>query len=414
VSFVDPTQTFLSIDESSWNHGEEQPVQFRNIVFAILFLAQLVAVLTLSIMAIVAWSKDADFIISPFHIHWIWDHESTSTATSMLLFGITVLGCTAALSAIIILFLLTTFADMMIQVSLVLPPISCGLSSLGALMLGQIVPSLLLLLTCVMGIWYAKSVWHRIPFATANVAVAMAAIHAHKGVLGLAYATLAQAILWTVLWSLAVVEVSMLQNNRRCDGSNSSSHNQNEYDVVAENYNLDCTDSATVSTQEKWILLGLFLSLYWTSEVIRNVLHTTIAGVVGTFWFVGAPAIITTPAAGSPANNHHTTIFDSWLRSSVYSFGSICLGSLLVAVVQVLQLLVRLGRSQRQQQQQRRHQREQVFDASSMLWCLLECIVDYLERLLEYINSWAFGKSTDVGVFLDSMSSISSIFLQRS
>jgi hypothetical protein len=371
----------LSIDESSWDHGEEQPIQCRNIFVAIIFLTQLVVIITLAIMAIVAWSNE-DIAA---HIHWDWG--SSSTATSVLLFGITVLASTATLSAIIVLLLLGTLADMMIQISLVLSPISCGLSSLGALMLGQIGPAILFLVVAIMGVCYARSVWHRIPFATANVAVAMAAIHAHKGVIVLAYVTLLQGILWTVVWTLAVVQVSVVHpewiwectaNPATLLLSSSSSNRDYEYDGDGED-NSDCS----LSTQGIWIVIGMALSLYWTSQVIRNVLHTTIAGVVGTFWFVGVP---TTTIASE--NNSNTTIYDSWLRSSVYSLGSICLGSLLVAIIQVLQVLVRLGR-QRQQQDQRRQGQQ----ASAMLWCLLECAVDQLERLLEYINSWAFGKS---------------------
>ncbi len=269
---------------------------------------------------------------------------------------------------------------MMIQVSLVVSPISCGLASLTALMVGQVGAAVFLLVFCVLGICYAVSVWHRIPFATANLAVALAAIHANKGLLGMAYATTIMDTFWTLTWIMAVGQVSLVHYEWIMDCSTPALDAAvNAATDTNTNTDTDADAQCHLTPQGKWILVALLFSLYWTGQVIRNVFHTTIAGVVGTFWF--------SPAAEQGCCN--VTIYDSWIRSSFYSFGTICLGSLLVAVLQVLQILVKLGRQQQQQDSNREHR-----SSGSILWCLLEFIVDHLEKLMEYINAWAFGKSS--------------------
>jgi len=319
-------------------------------------------------MAIVDWSKGD--IASKLPDHFPKD------VPQVLLFGITVLASTVVLSAMIILLLLGTLAEKMIQISLVLAPLSCAMSCMKVLHTGGMGLSALCFLGLIIfGIWYAWSVWHRIPFATANIVVALTAVRAHKGVIPLAFATLLLSLLWTLVWICAVLEVVVFQTEwiQHC----------------SEDQDWDC----------KWILLGLFLSFCWTSQVISNVLHTTIAGVVGTFWFVGASNRATTDSSsGEPfgtsccftsnTNNnssHDTTIPDSWFRSSVYSFGSICLGSLLVAFAKVLQLVVSLLCCRRSRQDRR-----ESLDPS-LCCCLRQYIINQVERLLEYLNSWAFG-----------------------
>jgi hypothetical protein len=45
---------------------------------------------------------------------------------------------------------------------------------------------------------------------------------------------------------------------------------------------------------------------------------------------------------------------------------------------------VRLARQQRDDDGNRRRE-------NSIVWCLLQFVVDHLEKLMEYINQWAFG-----------------------
>ena len=74
---------------------------------------------------------------------------------------------------------------------------------------------------------------------------------------------------------------------------------------------------------------GLLLSLFWTSQVIKNVSHTTTAGVVAAWWF--------------QTDRKHATK-RAFVRAITTSFGSICLGSLIVAFLQAVRAVCRMAR----------------------------------------------------------------------
>jgi len=97
-------------------------------------------------------------------------------------------------------------------------------------------------------------------------------------------------------------------------------------------------------------------------------------------WYEEEAAADTLIPGSSPSPRK--VVYDSWVRTSVYSFGSICFGSLVVGILQVLQFIVRCGR----QQQDRRNRGS----SASLVLCICQCIVDQLERLAEYLNKWAF------------------------
>ena len=69
----------------------------------------------------------------------------------------------------------------------------------------------------------------------------------------------------------------------------------------------------------------------------------------------------------------------SLFRSLTFSFGSICFGSLLQALVSVFRFLVESARNQRERN-----------DSGALCLCVLECIARLFEDILEYFNQWAY------------------------
>lgn len=63
--------------------------------------------------------------------------------------------------------------------------------------------------------------------------------------------------------------------------------------------------------------------MYWFSEWLKNTIHTTISGVYGSWYF-------------HPHNTPRGATRGALKRSLTYSFGSISLGSLLVAIINFL------------------------------------------------------------------------------
>ena len=113
------------------------------------------------------------------------------------------------------------------------------------------------------------------------------------------------------------------------------------------------------------IYFAMLLSYFFTHQVIQNTIHVVIAGVVGTWWFAPDDASSCCSAG----------IFGSIKRALTTSFGSICFGSLLVAIIQALRTLADNNRADGE---------------GNMLLCLVSCILSCLEGILEYFNKWAF------------------------
>jgi hypothetical protein len=166
------------VDETSttpWEQGETQAPSCRNASFAILFLLQLGLVLTFSVLGMAS----AGSLETPTdNDHFEWGNA--------LLFVLALTASVISVSASAMLLLLGPLAERMIQVSLVASPVACGIACVAALATGQWFMAGGMLLSALFGSWYAWHVWHRIPFAAANVATAMAAIHANQGLLAMA------------------------------------------------------------------------------------------------------------------------------------------------------------------------------------------------------------------------------------
>jgi hypothetical protein len=110
------------------------------------------------------------------------------------------------------------------------------------------------------------------------------------------------------------------------------------------------------------LFVYLVFSFYWTSQVIANVLHTIISGIMATFFFVeGSGAPVGNPAAASAS------------RALTWSFGSVCFGSLLVALIQLVRFLLR-----------------SATDRDSIAGAIVDCLLGILEGLTKYFNYYAY------------------------
>ena len=277
---------------------------------------------------------------------------------------------------------------MLIQISLIVSPLMFFMTFVGSLVILNIPVAIFSLVMSIFGVCYACRVWHKVPFATANLKIALCAIKDNHGLWLLAYLYTVKAYVWTFLWFCAVTELVIFSPSwvYNCTSTKNSSNNNNNDDVCH------------VSTRGKFIAIGMLLSFFWSGQVLKNIFHSTIAGVVGTWWFDPEDARSASSRGDGSGDGCFTfsccgcsrAIYDSWYRSCVYSFGSICFGSLLVSVLQVVQFIVRCGRRQQRDQQRDQRRQQRSIEATDFLFCLLQYFVDTLEYLLEYINTWAF------------------------
>jgi len=119
------------------------------------------------------------------------------------------------------------------------------------------------------------------------------------------------------------------------------------------------------------VLFFVFFAGYYITEVIRNVIHVTISGVYGTWYYLsksdqGQPKW---PASGA------------FKRAMTYSFGSICFGSLIVTFIDLLKQGLNLLR------QNASAAGEQCAQCGYLILDILLRIIEWLAR---FFNQYAY------------------------
>ena len=118
------------------------------------------------------------------------------------------------------------------------------------------------------------------------------------------------------------------------------------------------------------LVVYYLFSIFWSAQVVLNTVHVIISGVISTYYFVHE--------SGSARLAHPTR--SSSKRALTTSFGSICFGSLFVAVIQLISALVRNARQ----------------DRDNFLALCASCLLRLLEDVVRYFNKYAF---TQVAIY---------------
>jgi hypothetical protein len=137
-------------------------------------------------------------------------------------------------------------------------------------------------------------------------------------------------------------------------------------------YSAYCIFQQTDDDNTRYVAsLFYLLSLFWIVNVKRYMVHCTAAGATGS-WYFGVseadPSSLST-VSGSAA---------SFKRACTTSFGSICYGALIIAVIELMKVLARSLRDRD----------NNIF--VQFVGCCLECILQCIQDIVEYINSYAF------------------------
>jgi Plasma-membrane choline transporter len=183
-------------------------------------------------------------------------------------------------------------------------------------------------------VWYAYAVRNRINFAARILEICVQVVNLWPAMLTVAFVSIFVQLAWITIWLMAAA--GMLKSTHNADEKTRNSHGV--------------------------VYFLLLLSLFWTAQVVKNVVHVTVAGVMGSWYFL------------HPNNMPKNPTAESLKRASTTSFGTICLGSLLVAIVQAIRTVVESSRD----------------SENTFVRCFVECILYCLESLLRYFNRWAF------------------------
>jgi hypothetical protein len=328
--------------EKAWTRGEVQPRGCRDAFWAVLFYVHigLVGYATARFVPVMADDVAQDYASGAQRFleqDAGGEGFSIDTATVLLILG------TAGLAGIVLtslaLAFMMKFATCLIKTALIFNMVLTAVMAILAIISGVVPMAIVFSIGFLLSAYYCYIVWSKIPFSASTLVTATTAVKANIGLAFFSYTNLFVTFLWSFWWAIVFIATSYVLG--------------------------DCQADGTCNNDINGGVVFLFLvSYFWTSQVIKNVVHTTVAGTVGTFWF-------TPQEAGSCCSQG---VRDSYFRSVTTSFGSICLGSLIVAVIQAAREMMRAMREQ----------------GDSMLFCVAECLLGCIESLAEYFNQWAF------------------------
>jgi len=195
------------------------------------------------------------------------------------------------------------------------------------------------LIFALLNILYVYLIRSRIPFSAVVLETVVEFIQLFPAAIYYSLASIFVQGIWIFIWIIAVASLtsSFDQNN---DGQNTQG--------VAYFF--------------------LLVSFYWTSQVIKNVVHVTTAGTFATWYFL------------YPTNMPENPTKAAFKRAATTSFGSICLGSLIIAIVKAMKNMAENGRRSN----------------NTFARCLCICILQCLENLIQLFNEYAF---TQVAIY---------------
>ena len=258
-----------------------------------------------------------------------------STMWTVLMFS----GLASILISSLAMSLIMAIPTAMIKIALAFNLLVTTAVCVFAIVVGAIVVGVIAGIGLVLTVYYTYIVWRRIPFAASTLVTALTAVKCNVGLAFFAYNNLVVTFLWALWWATAFVATTYVMG--------------------------DCNAEGYCENEINGFIVFLFLvSFFWTFQVIKNVVHVTVAGTVGTWWFV----------PGEARSCCSSAVRNSYWRSITTSFGSICFGSLLVAIIQATREIVYSMRTQE----------------NSLLLCLIDCILSIIERIAKYFNKWAY------------------------
>lgn len=335
TSLKNPNVQSMRLDQPS------EPV-WNDKGFAAFFLANAIAILYLAVTKGIPAAKS--FVPSHEDIPLMSNYSHV-----LLLLGVISIGAFGV--AMLWIHILLSFAENMIRIALWMNVGLLVASAFTTMVVNPFAPFIFLIMAAI-NVWYIYAVQNRIAFASANLKCACQAISVNKGIIAVSIFLAVKQMLWMILWSFAALGAYQIFR----DADPDCAQHEKEGKLCGGG-------NAGVA------LFFLLVSLYWGQQVIQNVNTCTTAGTVASWWY------------NEVTSSSSNAVRGSFIRSCTTSFGSICFGSLLVAILQALQTMARLVRQKAQ---------EEGNEGLACFSCLAECVLSCVEGIMEYINMWAF------------------------
>jgi hypothetical protein len=221
---------------NSPHRGERQESRCNDIAFAILFYVNILAMIGVAAL----YGPDA----LEADENATADGDTSTREYDGYVYAALICCFLAIFGSIAGVAVLMCIPETLIKVALIFVVIMAGIWMVLAFLSGSLFGGVIGAIFFAISLCYARAVWPRIPFATANLVTAITAIKANWGVVMYAYFFTFLAGFWSLIWSVAFVGVL----------------DQTE----------DCSDETETCTDPSYfILFILFVSYFFTHQVIQ-------------------------------------------------------------------------------------------------------------------------------------------------
>lgn len=198
--------------------------------------------------------------------------------------------------------------------------------------------------------WSARS---RIPFSATVLEITIDVMRRYPSTLFTSFIGIIVSGLFSVLFSTVIVATYV------------------KYDPESNNEGCSVGGGSCSKSKLIGILVFVFFAGYYISEVIRNVIHVSIAGVYGTWYYL----------ANSDQGEPKHPCLGALKRALTYCFGSICFGSLIVSIIQLIKGLIQVLK-------------QDAFNSGDYCagcgFLILDFIIGIIDWLVRYFNHYAY------------------------
>lgn len=303
---VDSSAPMMSFEEAfpaENNNGS----RWKDWPFAVFFLLVVCGFIAVAGLTLRAWAQT--YSSNGSGIYSDYNTGTMNTNAAILLVFVGVIACSMGIGSIA---LCRSFPDFFIHFGMIMS-IASGLgSSIMYLSLkywsAGIVYIISILLTLV-GLWGMQ---FKLPLSVEILKTVVFATQACPQVLIVSLCGTITATAFAMLFSAVIVSTYIKfdpkSTNKGCEVSGG-----------------DCSKATLVG-----LLVFIFFSGYFISEVLRNVIHCTVSGIVGNWYYMSK----------SNQSNTRRPARGALKRALTNSLGSICLGSLIVPVIETIRVVL--------------------------------------------------------------------------
>lgn len=209
-----------------------------------------------------------------------------------------------------------------------------------------------LVFTCISA-WCYWSMRSRIPFSSEVLVTTIDVMKRYKSTLTISALGVLVSAAFSVIFSVVIVTTYM------------------KYDPKQQNGGCDVSGGGCSNAKLIGVLVFVFFAGYYITEVIRNVIHVTISGVYGTWYYLSR----------SDQGEPKWPAFGAFKRAMTYSFGSICFGSLIVTFLDLIRQGIQILRSNASMAGE---------TCAQCGYFILDIIFGIIEWLARFFNQYAY------------------------